>query len=216
MCRKLLTELSMANRGSEIPSTVVIASTSGFEQEVNEMAEQRADRTLILVQPNEVGGWKATGPVETKALVDLFDPEGSSRSGPGCGSLSKKMSWILMSSGLATDKVAAKTQLPLQFVEQELKSYAKDKPGLNRPSVWMAGLSCFAKAFQARTTRKVTKVQICHSSSVSKHCFRRRETTRNKIAFLSERRAALSQQQDRIYEDLNKLESTRERSAHAV
>ena len=35
-----------------------------------------ADRTVILVEPNDAGGWTVTGPVETKALVDLFDPEG--------------------------------------------------------------------------------------------------------------------------------------------
>ena len=38
--QKLLTELSMANRGSQIPSTVVIASTSGFEMNANELAEK--------------------------------------------------------------------------------------------------------------------------------------------------------------------------------
>src|SRR2546421_10109758 len=32
---KLLTEISMANRGSEIPSTVVVVSTSGFELNVH-------------------------------------------------------------------------------------------------------------------------------------------------------------------------------------
>src|SRR4051812_12110425 len=52
---KLLTEISMANRGSQVPSTVVIVSTSGFATDVNELAERRADRTLILVQPNDVG-----------------------------------------------------------------------------------------------------------------------------------------------------------------
>jgi hypothetical protein len=35
------------------PSTVVIFSTSGFTLEAHELAERRADRTLILVEPND-------------------------------------------------------------------------------------------------------------------------------------------------------------------
>src|SRR5207237_2279121 len=40
-----------------------------------------------------------------------------------------------------------------------------------------------------------------------KALFSKKGNDDKKIAFLSERRAALSQQQDRIYEDLNKLET---------
>lgn len=204
--QKLLTELSMATRGSEIPATIVIASTSGFEMEVNEMAERRADRTLILVQPNEVGGWKATGPVETKALVDLFDPEQEQQKRARVRQFIAENDLDLMSSGLATDKVAAKTQLPLQFVEQELKSYAKDKPGLS------------AKRLDGRIVlfrEGVSGTQDAESNEGAdmpfiervKALFSKKGNDGNKIAFLSERRAALSQQQDRIYEDLNKLET---------
>ena len=36
----------------------------------------------------------------------------------------------LLTSGIPTDRLAAKSQLPVQVVEAELKSYAKNTPGL--------------------------------------------------------------------------------------
>ena len=38
-----------------VPSTVVVVSTSGFTLEAHELAERRADRTVILLEPNEAG-----------------------------------------------------------------------------------------------------------------------------------------------------------------
>ena len=204
--QKLLTEMSMANRGSEIPSTVVIASTSGFEMEVNELAERRADRTLILVQPNDVGGWKATGPVETKALVDLFDPEGEQQKRSRVRQYINDNDLDLMSSGLATDKVAAKTQLPLYFVEAELKSYAKDKPGLSAKRL-DGRIVLFREGVSGTPSAESTEGADMPFIERVKALFSKKGNDGNKIAFLSERRAALSQQQDRIYEDLNKLET---------
>src|SRR6185437_4299367 len=71
---KLLSSMPPSLGG--VPVTLVLLSTSGFTMEAHELAERRADRTVVLVEPNDVGGWKITGPVETKALSDLFDPEG--------------------------------------------------------------------------------------------------------------------------------------------
>src|SRR4051794_217379 len=119
--QKILTKLSMAARGTDIPSTVVLVSTSGFEMDAHELAERRADRTLILVQPNDAGGWKVTGPAETKALTDLFDPEVDAQKRQRIRQYIDEAGVELLSSGIATDKVAARTQLPLQFVEAELK-----------------------------------------------------------------------------------------------
>src|SRR5688572_30243669 len=58
-----------------VPLTVVVMSTSGFTIDAHELADRRADRTVILIEPNEAGGWTVTGPAQTKALADLFDPE---------------------------------------------------------------------------------------------------------------------------------------------
>src|SRR5437763_1246679 len=94
--------------------------TTRFEMNANELAERRADRTLILVQPNDAGGWTATGPVETKALVDLFDPEAEQQKRNRIRNYIAENDLDLLGSGIPVDKVAAKTQLPLQLVEAEL------------------------------------------------------------------------------------------------
>jgi hypothetical protein len=203
--QKVLTELSMASRGSPIPSTVVLVSTSGFEPNAGELAERRADRTLILVQPNDAGGWTPTGPIETKALVDLFDPEADDQKRQRIRAFVADHDIDLLTSGIATDRVAAKLQLPLQLVEAELKSYAKDKPGLSakrldgRIVLFREGVSGTPAVDGAGGSDMPFIERV-------KSLFSKKGNDDKKIAFLSERRAALSQQQDRIYDDLNKLE----------
>jgi hypothetical protein len=70
--RKLISEIPPAGG---VPLTVVLVSTAGFELSAHEAAQRTHDRTVVLVEPNDAGGWNSYGPVETKALVDLFDPE---------------------------------------------------------------------------------------------------------------------------------------------
>jgi hypothetical protein len=206
--QKVLTRLSMASKGSDVPSTVVLVSTSGFEMDAHELAERRADRTLILVQPNDAGGWTPTGPVETKSLVDLFDPEADHLKRQRVRAFIAENDIELMSSGLATDKVAARMQLPLQFVEQELRAYAKERPGLSakrldgRIVLFREGVS----GTSADAERDVDGGSDMPFLERVKSLFSKKGNDDKKIAFLSERRAALSQQQDRIYEDLSKLE----------
>lgn len=203
--QKILTELSMAARGVNIPSTVVLVSTSGFEMDAHELAERRADRTLILVQPNDAGGWTATGPVETKALVDLFDPELEAQKRQRVRQYIDENAVELLGSGVPTEKVAARTQLPLQFVEAELKSYAKDKPGLSakrldgRIVLFREGVSGVTPTADAGGPDMPFIERV-------KSLFSKKGNDDKKIAFLSERRASLSLQQDRIYEDLSRLE----------
>jgi hypothetical protein len=208
--QKVLTELSMANRGSQIPTTIVLVSTSGFDMEVSELAERRADRTLIFVQPNEAGGWKVSGPVETKSLVDLFDPEAEHLKRQRIRNYVKENAVDLLTTGIATDKVAAKTQLPLQVVEQELKSYAKELPGHSakridgRIVLFREGVSSPA-ASPSSDSLAAGGADMPFFERV-KALFSKKGDNDKKIAFLSERRAALSQQQDRIYDDLARLE----------
>jgi hypothetical protein len=57
------------------------------------LAERRADRTVVLAEPNKAGGWAVHGPVETKALVDLFDPEAEESKRAGCARRSNQPAW---------------------------------------------------------------------------------------------------------------------------
>ncbi len=189
-----------------VPSTIVVMSTSGFTIEAHEVAERRADRTVILVEPNKAGGWAVYGPVETKSLVDLFDPEADDSKRARVREEIDAMTFDLTGSGIATDKIAAKTHLPLQLVESEMKSYAKSHAGL------------VAKRLDGRVVlfREGNIPSSATSASGGgemplidrmKALFARKGETEKKIAFLSERRTALMQQRDRSYEDMSNLES---------
>jgi hypothetical protein len=205
--QKALTEVSPARGG--IPTTVVLVSTSGFTLEAHELAERRHDRTVILVEPNDAGGWSVWGPAETKALTDLFDPEADEAKRQRIRQHVDENKVELLTSGLATDRIASKLQLPLRFVEEELKSYAKQNAGLaakrldGRVVLFREGSTPSAATSAAATTGGSAMPMIDKIRSL----FSRKGENEKKIAFLSERRALLSQQRDRAYEDMNALET---------
>lgn len=190
---------------SGVPTTIVLLSTSGFAIEAHELADRRADRTVVLVEPNDAGGWSVTGPVETKALSDLFDPEGEDQKRQRVREIIEESKLDLLTGGVATDKVAAKTQLPVQVVEAELKSYAKNTPGLmarrldGRVVLFREGTAPAPLAAPAGGPAMPLIDRV-------KALFSRKGDAEKKIAFLSERRAALSLQRDRAYEDMTLLE----------
>lgn len=198
--------LSQIQTSSGSPTTVVLLSTSGYSMEAHELAERRADRTVILVEPNAAGGWTVTGPVETKALSDLFDPENEDQKRQRVREVIEESRIDLLTSGIATDKIAARTQLPVQVVEAELKTYAKNTPGLVAKR-----LDGRLVLFREGTVLPTPAASNAGGSAMPlidrvKALFSRKGESEKKIAFLSERRAALSQQRDRAYEEMGVLE----------
>ena len=188
-----------------VPTTVVLMSTSGFTTEAHEIAERRPDRTVILVAPNTAGGWDVYGPVETQALVGLFDPEAEDSKRSRVREEVDAAVGELAGAGLASDTLAGRTHLPLPLVEAELRAYAKGRPGV------------VAKRLDGRVVlfREGTVPPSATSATGGgemplvdrlKTLFARRGEHEKKIAFLSERRAALMQQRDRSYTDLAGLE----------
>ena len=197
---KILSELPQTS--SSVPSTIVLLSTSGFTIEAHEVTERRADRTLILVEPNDAGGWSVWGPPEKKALVDLFDPEADTEKRQRIREMIEENRVDLSGAGVASDRLATRAQLPLQLVEAELKSYAKENPGLaakrldGRVVLFREGSSAPAPA-QGGSMPLIDRFRALFSG---------KGENEKKIAFLSERRAALSQQRDRSFEEIGALE----------
>jgi hypothetical protein len=198
--RKLLSEIPPPVAGE--PTTVVICSTSGFTIEAHELAVRSADRTVLLVEPNDAGGWQVSGPVETKALADLFDPEVDTEKRKRLTQAIEAAQFELQGAGLAADRLATKTELPITFVESELKSYARQHPGLVAKRL-DGRVVLFREGWQASTAGGSDMPLVDRLKSL----FGGRGDNEKKIAFLSERRAALSQQRDRAYEELSSFES---------
>ncbi|HEV2292641.1 MAG TPA: hypothetical protein VGR35_02225 [Tepidisphaeraceae bacterium] len=189
-----------------VPTTLVILSTSGFTLEAHELAERRAERTLVLVEPNVVGGFSVYGPVETKALSDLFDPEAEDEKRSRIRDAIDASRGDLTGSGIATDRVVARTKLPLPLVEAELKEYARQNRGLvakrldGRIVLFQEGSVPISASTPPRGGSEMPMIDRIKS------LFARKGETEKKISFLSERRAALGQQRDRAYEELAALE----------
>ena len=113
------------------PATIVVMSTSGFAPQARELAERRVDRTVVLVQPNDAGGWRVSGPNETPELISLFDPESDPEKRARIRAQVELARADLLSAGsIGADRIAGATQLPLELVESELKSYASANPGM--------------------------------------------------------------------------------------
>jgi TolA-binding protein len=189
-----------------VPVTLAIMSTSGFTPEAKEAALKAKDRTVILISPNDTGGWGITAPPEAADMASLFDPELDLEKRSRIRAEIDANRIDLMSSGIATDKLAAKLQLAPQLIESELKSYARENPGLT------------AKRMDGRLVLFREGSAPLGSAAVSggidmpfidrvKTLFARKGEVEKKIAFLSERRTALSQQLDRGYEDMGVMET---------
>jgi hypothetical protein len=197
-----------------VPTTVVLMSTSGFTIEAHEVADRRPDRTIILVEPNDAGGWTVIAPPQTKSLADLFDPEVEEQKRSRLREYVEANKVELLTSGIVADRIAAKTQLPLPYVEAELKGYAKENPGLNskrldgrvvlyREGANLSQQPAGAGASGASASGGGSSMPLLDTLRA---LFSRKGENEKKIAFLAERRAALSQQRDRSYEDMSALE----------
>jgi hypothetical protein len=157
---------------------------------------------VILVEPNDAGGWNPYGPVEIKSLVDLFDPELDEEKRRRLHEIIEHHKIDLLQGGLSADKLAAKSQLPLQFIETELKSYARQNAGLNakrldgRVVLFREGSVAAASVSGGPDMPLIDRI---------KSLFGRKGETEKKIAFLSERNAALTQQRERIDDELKVL-----------
>lgn len=196
-----------------VPQTVLVMSTSGFTLEAHELADRRADRTVVLVEPNGAGGWTVTGPTEIKSLTDLLDPEREEDKRRRVRQHIEANQHELAGSGLAGDRVAAKTQLSPQWVEAELKAYARANPGLQakrldgRMVLFREGSA--AAAWSAGGGGDAGGVSMPLLERI-KSLFARKGDEEKKISFLAERRTALSQQRDRAYEEMATLEQQEE------
>jgi hypothetical protein len=193
------------------PTTIVLLSTSGFAKDAQEVAQRDASRTVILLEPNDAGGFTVYGPPETTALNELFDPEAEEEKRARVREAIASSQLEMTGSGVASDRLAAKTQLSSQVVEAELRSYAKDNPGLVAKR--LDGRLVLFREGSAAVTGSVATASLLPGGmnmpmiDKIRSLFARRGETEKKIAFLSERRAALGQQRDRAYEEIGHLET---------
>lgn len=191
-----------------VPQTVVLLSTSGFAPDARGMADRGGGRAVIFVEPDAAGGWAVTGPPGTESIADLLDPEGEDEKRQRVREAIDAAKVELLGGGVTVDKLAARTKVPEPLVEAELRAYAKANPGLaarrldGRVVLFREG----SGPLPAAAAGGVSMPLIDRMKSL----FSRKGDDEKKIAFLSERRAALSVQRDLAYEELGALEKQEE------
>lgn len=183
----------------KVPITIVLCSSAGFTKDAQLLADRLSERTLILVEPNEAGGWNVHGTPETRAVLDLIDPEAAEAKRKRIREAIAASEFELGRSGIAAEKLATQTQLPLSKVEEEFKKVAAEKRGLTAKR--MDGHLVLYRESGKPVNSGVGRMPILDK-------FRSIFASSNekKIAFLAERRTQIAQQLDRVNEEVVGLE----------
>jgi hypothetical protein len=219
---RLLASISASAISPRVPTTVVIASVLPFTPDARELAERRAGRTVILVEPNGAGGFRVHGPNETRAISELFDPETEDEKRARLRAHVTARQSDLGAAGLSSEKLALATMLPETFVEAEIKSIVHDLPGWasrrldGRIVLFRHDAASLASSSQG--SPEPSSMRIGLSSSLASpppaqiverigSLFTRKGENEKKITYISERRSALGQLRDRLYEELSAIEA---------
>jgi hypothetical protein len=183
----------------KVPITIVLCSSAGFTKEAQLLADRLSERTLILVEPNDAGGWNVHGTPETRAVLDLIDPEAAEGKRKRIRDAIAASEFELGRSGIAAEKLATQTQLPLSKVEEEFKKVSAEKRGLTAKR--MDG-----HLVLYRETGKPANSGVGRMPILDKFRSIFASSNEKKIAFLAERRTQIAQQLDRVNEEVVGLE----------
>ena len=197
-----LSQVKRSSGGPDVPATVVLMSTSGFAPEARDLASHAGSRTLVVVEPNDAGGWNVSGPSDAPDLTELFDPEQEESKRHRVHEYLEENKFDLMSGGIVSEKIAARTQLPLQVVEAELKSYARENPGLAARRI-DGKLMLFREGSAFSTDPGGSNMPFWETV---KGIFKRNESTDRKIGRLAAERAGLTAQRERSYDEIAAVE----------
>lgn len=197
--------LATNGKPSRAPLTAVIFSSSGFTKEAQQMADRLSERTLMLIEPNDVGGWTIYGTPETRAVLDLLDPEQDEAKRRRIKDAIAESEFELSRTGVAAEKLATQTLLPLSKVEETFKAIAAERRGLVAKR--MDGrLVLYRESTPPPTAASPLLPGGLRMPILDK--FRSIFASGNdkKIAFLAERRTQIAQQQERVTDDMHALE----------
>jgi hypothetical protein len=200
-----LADLKRSAGGPDVPVTIVLMSTSGFTQEAKALATRSGARALLLVEPNDAGGWAVHAPPDCRELADLLDPEQQSSKFNRVRGFIDENRFDLLQGGIAAEKIAARTQLPIQTVEAALKSYARENPGLAARSI-DGRLMLYREGSSVSSSADDPGGSNMPFWETIKGIFKREESTDRKIARLSGERASLSAQRERAYDEIASVE----------
>ncbi|HQY89459.1 MAG TPA: hypothetical protein PK402_12475, partial [Tepidisphaeraceae bacterium] len=183
-----------------VPQNIVVMSTSGFTTGAAKLAQKTGERSVILIEPGDLGGWNVKGSPEAKNVLDALDPEPQDNKKRRVRDAIESSKLELVTGGISAEKLAARLNLPLDKVEKEVKAIANEMPGVAAKR-FDGKLVLFRDAISTVPGAKPMPV-----FDKLKAIFTGGDPVDKKVAHLSERRAAISQQRDAVQEELLALE----------
>jgi hypothetical protein len=186
---------------SRLRQVVGVCAPTGFTAEARDARLDQANLSVVLVEPDGQGGWRvAAGEGVPDFVRKLFDPEDAEQKRARVRAEVMRRGADLITGGLSADHLADSLQLPPALVRSAVADLAKSDPELRvslsgEDLLLYRGAPVFSK--EKRSMSFVERIR---------ELFDRDGDEADKINVLSERRAALAQRRDRLYEEIGKLE----------
>ncbi len=187
----------------KVPYIIGVCSPTGFTEEARSARFDEDRVSLVLIEPDPHGGWQATGTGDRvdPRLVQIFDPEGPNQKVARIHALVEERSADLLTGGISASSVAENANLPEHLVRRGFEQVAAADPELRITR--KAGELLLFRGAPVVTQEKKSMNVIDRI----KQLLSGEGDTTAKINVLAERRAALAQRRDRMYEDIGKLET---------
>ncbi len=185
-----------------VPHVIGVCSPSGFSAEVEQARVEMPNVTVVLIEQDENGGWRTRGASERvdPRLLRIFDPESANQKLERVRRFAEEHSTEMITGGLSASSAASKLHLPEDLVKRAFEYVATKDPELkvsNKNGEFLLYRGAAAIPAGKKPMGMIDRIRQMFASELD---------TPQKINLLAERRAALSQRRDRIYEDIGKLE----------
>lgn len=191
-------------KDTRVPHLVGVCSPSGFDDSALQAAPEMPNVTLVLIQPKPGGGWDVRGAGGKKVderLLRIFDPEDAGQKLDRVRKEIANRRIDLLTGGLSAGSMASRLGVPARMVQTAFEMAAQED-----------GELCVSKrAGDVLLFRGAADFGGREESSMSlaqwiRNLFSTDGQEARKINVLSERRAALSERLNRMYDDIGQLE----------
>jgi len=187
---------------TKLQHVIGVCSPSGFTEEARNARLDQPNVALVLIEPRSGGGWRVNGTGEDlpESVLALFDPEAAAQKIARVRREIEARGADLLVGGVSVESVAEMLELPVEVVHQAFAAVAREDPELR-----LTGKAGEALLYRGAADTKQEAASMNVVDRI-KAIFSREGDEAQKINILAERRAALAQRRDRIYEDIGKLE----------
>jgi len=180
---------------------VGVCSTSGFTDQARNARLEFPNTTVVLIEPAQHGGWRVTAGDDVPAFVKrMFDPEDVEQKFERVRAEVARRGSDLITGGLSAESIAQAVRLPRELVDRALSAIAAGDKELHLSRAQGDTLLYRGAPVLAKERRSMSFVNRIRD------LFAREGDEVSKINALSERRAALAQRRDRLYEEIGQLE----------